>query len=448
MKDILNGKKILFGITGSIAAYKTPLIIRELVKMGASVKVIMTPSAREFVTPITLTSVSRNNVLIDMFDLSNQNEGAWHIHLAHWCDLAIIAPCSATTLGKLANGIADNALVAVFMALPKSTPKLIAPAMDSDMLLFPATQKNINTLAEFGFGIIPPDEGELASGLSGPGRLPEINTILEYIKKYFIEKEKSKIELLDKPLEPLEMAIEKDKFQAELELTQMKNRILEEKLHNFYKDKKIIVTAGPTIEKIDPVRYITNASSGKMGYAIAEEISKYAKEVVLVSGPVNLPKPNDVRLINVQSAEDMHKALTEIFPKYDILIMAAAVADFTPKNKFDIKIKKSTSLESIELVPTPDILKEIGTTKRSDQIVVGFALETDNELDNAKKKIIEKNLDYIVLNNLNEQNPIFGSDENEVTIIDKSFNIYNLGKNKKIELSKKIIQIVAGTNLQ
>lgn len=440
MHNILKNKKILLGVTGSIAAFKSPLIVRELIKLGAEVRVVMTPSACEFVTPITMASVSRSSVVVDMFDLSSQKDGAWHIHLAHWCDLAIIAPCSATTLGKLANGIADNALVAVFMAIPRHIPILIAPAMDTTMFEFPSTQKNIEILQQWGLKIIPPDEGELASGLSGLGRLAEIPKIIESIVSQFNQSRFDRSEILDKPLETLEEVVFKDKFQAELELTQIKQNILDKKLREFYKNKKVIVTAGPTIERIDPVRYITNASSGKMGYAIAQVIAQYAEKVILISGPVNLNPPSSVQLINVESAEEMYQEVEANFTNCDILIMAAAVADFTPTNKFDTKIKRSSEINTIELKPNVDILKEMGKKKQPNQILVGFALETDNEIQNAKEKIIDKNLDLIVVNKFSEENKMFGSDENEITIINKSFESIKFERAKKIDLAKKIIE--------
>mgnify|MGYP005837455999 CR=1 FL=1 len=443
MHNILKNKKILLGVTGSIAAFKSPLIVRELTKMGAEVKVVMTPSACQFVTPITLSSVSKNQVVIEMFDLSSQKEGAWHIHLAHWCDLAIIAPCSATTLGKLANGIADNALVAVFMAIPQNIPILLAPAMDTTMFEFPSTQKNIQTLQEWGLGIIPPDTGELASGLCGLGRLAEIPKIIEEIASKFTNLTNERPEILDKSLEPIEDSIYKDKFQAELDLIQLKQNIREKQLYDYYHNKKIIVTAGPTIERIDPVRYITNSSSGKMGYAIAEELAKYSKNVTLVSGPVNLPKPDNIKTIYVESADDMHNAVKDIFASCDILIMAAAIADFAPKHRHEKKIKNSSELAQLELIPNVDILKKLGDAKAQNQILVGFALETHDEIENAKKKIIEKNLDWIILNKLSDSNQIFGNDENEIIMIDKTFEIAKFEKSKKTDLAKRIVETIA-----
>lgn len=443
MHNILKNKRILLGVTGSIAAFKSPMIVRELIKLGAEVKVVMTPSAREFVTPITLSSVSKNPVVIDMFDMSSQKDGAWHIHLAHWCDLAIIAPCSATTMGKLANGIADNALVAVFMAIPRNIPILVAPAMDTTMFEFPSTQKNIKTLEEWGIGVIPPDKGELASGLCGLGRLAEISKIIDEISSKIGNKQERHSDILEKPLEPLEDAVFKDKFKAELEFTQMKQGLIDKKLNAYYNNKKVVVTAGPTIERIDPVRYITNASSGKMGYAIAEILAKYADKVTLISGPVNLKAPENVELINIESANEMYDAVKKSFQYADILIMAAAVADFTPKFKFDQKIKNSSELTNLELVPNVDILKNISVIKKDEQILVGFALETENEIENAKKKIVEKNLDFIVLNKYSESNQMFGSDENEITIIDKSFEITKFEKTNKLEIAKRIIEKIA-----
>ncbi len=442
MHNILKNKKILLGVTGSIAAFKSPMIVRELTKLGAEVKVVMTPSACQFVTPITLSSVSKNSVVTDMFDLSSQNDGAWHIHLAHWCDLAIIAPCSATTLGKLACGIADNALVAVFMAIPRNIPILVAPAMDTTMFEFPSTQKNIQTLEEWGIDIIPPEKGELASGLCGLGRLAEIPNIINEISTKLVNSSTGLPAVLDKPLEPIEDAIYKDKFQAELELTQMKNSIFEQKMKEFFKNKNVVVTAGPTIEKIDPVRFISNSSSGKMGYAIANEIAKYTQNVILVSGPVNIPKPNGIQVIGVESADDMYRVVDELFANTDILIMSAAVADFTPKHKYDNKIKNSSELTTLELMPNVDILEKMGKKKKQGQILVGFALETENEIENAKKKIAEKNLDLIVLNKLSDSNQVFGSDENEIIILDKSLEVTEFGKAKKSELAKIIVESI------
>jgi phosphopantothenoylcysteine decarboxylase/phosphopantothenate--cysteine ligase len=453
LQNNLKNKKILLGITGSIAAYKSPLLVRELIKMGAEVKVVITPSAQHFVTPITLASVSKNNVVSDMFDLSGQNEGAWHIHLAHWCDLAIIAPCSATTLGKFANGIADNALIAVFMAIPKNIPIVIAPAMDTTMFEFPATQNNIQTLQSFGFSILPPDSGELASGLTGPGRLPDVNVITNHIAQVLangidihsvnINQNERLNQLINSPLEPLDQAVEKGKFQAELELEQMKNSLIDNELSKYFKDKKVLITAGPTIERIDPVRYISNFSSGKMGYAIAEVAKKYAKEVLLVSGKVNLNPPDKVKFIEIESADELNQAVQSNYEDYDIIIMAAAVADYKLANPFPQKHKHSENNLQLDLVPTVDILGSLGAKKNENQILIGFALETENAIDNAKLKLKKKNLDLIITNIYDDNNQVFGSDLNEVVLLDKSFNESHIEKSSKSKISIEILKKIA-----
>lgn len=456
MYNIFTNKKILLGITGSIAAYKSPLLVRELVKLGAEVKVVATPSALQFVTPITLTSVSKNNVVSDMFDMFGQNEGAWHIHLAHWCDLAIIAPCSATTLGKLANGIADNALVAVFMAIPKRVPIVIAPAMDTTMFQFPATQNNIKTLQDFGFSILPPDSGELASGLTGPGRLPEVKVIINHISQILTEGMQNPIpdtphnerinQFINSPLEPLEQAVEKDKYQAELELEQMKNSLMDKELSNYFKEKKVLITAGPTIERIDPVRYISNFSSGKMGYALAEVAQKYAKEVMLISGQVNLEIPKGVKFISIESADELNQAVQANYEQYDVIIMAAAVADYKVANPFTQKHKHSEANLHLELVPTTDILGSLGQKKRENQVLVGFALETDNAIENAQQKLKKKNLDLIILNTYDDNNQVFGSDLNEVIILDRNFKENLIEKTSKTKISVEILKTIANLN--
>jgi phosphopantothenoylcysteine decarboxylase/phosphopantothenate--cysteine ligase len=453
METPLKGKKILLGITGSIAAYKAPMLIRELVKLGAEVKTIITPSAKEFVTPITLASVSKNPVVCEMFDIPTQSGGAWHIHLAHWCDLAIIAPCSATTLGKFANGIADNALVSVFMAIPGTTPIFIAPAMDFTMYEFPATQRNLTTLREFGIGVIPPEEGELASGLSGPGRLADFSKIIDAIsinlgkgrttasQPYTISKERER-ELTERPLVTLDEAIEKDKFNAELEFSELKKKVESDKLSEFFKGKKVLITAGPTFEKIDAVRYISNFSSGKMGFALAEAACEYGAEVTLVTGPVQLASNSKVKRINVTTAEEMFDAVQSNFTRSDIIIMSAAVADFKPETQFENKLKKETAGEhlQINLVPNKDILLEMGKQKSVNQVLVGFALESDNEIENAKDKLLRKKADLIVLNSLKVEDSTFGSDNNQITIITRKNEISNYPKMTKKEVAVVILE--------
>lgn len=430
MEQVLKNKKIIVGITGSIAAYKAPLLIRELVKAGASVHAVLTPSALNFVTPMTLANLTRNKVLWDMFDESSQSGGAWHIEMVHSSDMMIIAPCSAASIGKIANGICDNSLVTLAVALPKGIPLLVAPAMDYSMFQHPTTQRNIRQLESDGAIIIPPAEGELSSGLVGPGRLPDTDVLMEYIYKAFkinIPKINTEVksdetcridDLISSSAEPLQTSIEKDKWQAELEFTQLKQKMgLEESFS--LKGKKVLITAGPTVEKIDDVRYISNFSSGKMGFALAEAASLLGAEVTLVTGPVNLDTKSNIQRINVVSADEMYNEATKLFPACDIAILSAAVADFTPKEKFDGKMKKNSFDESInlELVKTKDILAELGKSKKSGQKLVGFALESTNEIENGWKKMKEKNCTIIVVNSAGKKDSGFGSDNNTITIL-------------------------------
>jgi phosphopantothenoylcysteine decarboxylase/phosphopantothenate--cysteine ligase len=355
MESIFKNKKILLGVTASIAAYKSPLIVRELVKLGAHVNVIMTPAAKNFVTPMTLTNVSRNPVAVEMFDKDLQDSGAWHIQLAHWADIALIAPCSATTLGKLANGICDNALSTVITALPREIPLLIAPSMDSTMWLNPSTQRNVRQMQTDGALIIPPGEGELSSGIIGPGRLPDISVVIDYVyralKGWVYEEKSERVFMSDggnKFKDNLEQIAEQhkaieesDKLTAAIQLEQMKKAMSEKQQPQTLKGKKVVITAGPTHEKIDDVRFLGNHSSGKMGYAIATAARNAGANVVLVSGPVSLNPPEGVTTINVYSAQEMYDATIVEFPDADIGIMCAAVADYTLKKPFDGKLKKS-----------------------------------------------------------------------------------------------------------
>ena len=448
MANDLIGKKILLGITGSISAYKTPMLVRELVKLGAEVKTILTPSAKEFVAPLALESVSKNPVIIDMFDKNVQKEGAWHIQLAHWCDLAIIAPCTASTLGKLAQGIADNALVAVMIALPKNKPFLVAPAMDETMFNHPSTQRNIELLKQYGARIIQPESGELASGLIGEGRLPDFPIIInEIIDALNIQRNnKIDIDLLNKSIETLDEAVDKIKFNTDLELEFLKQNIQIDKLREYYKGKKILITAGPTVENIDPVRYISNHSSGKMGSALAEAANSIGAEVVLVAGPISINTSESINRVNVKTAEEMYNETIDHFPECDIAIMAAAVADYTPKEKHNEKIKKGAYQKSliIELVPTKDILEEICKQKNDNQTVIGFALETEDAIENGRQKLIEKNADIILINSAMQDESVFGSDFNKIIIVDKKGNIVEYGKMEKQMYAFKILQYIKG----
>ncbi len=369
---MLSGKKFVLGITGSIAAYKAATLTRLLVKNGAEVKVIMTPLAKEFITPLTLATLSKNPILVDFF---NPENGDWnsHVDLGLWADALIIAPATANTIGKMANGVADNLLITTYLSA--KCPVFIAPAMDLDMFRHPANQKNIQTLLSFGNLFIEPADGELASGLIGKGRMEEPEVIVERIVEFF----------------------------------QKKNSLI---------NKKVLITAGPTHEKIDAVRFIGNNSSGKMGFALAEECANRGAEVLLVAGPVNIKTkhPSIIRF-DVNSASEMHSKARELFPSSNITILAAAVADYTPANPSETKIKSSKENLSIELVPTQDIASELGKIKTANQITIGFALEKENEVENAILKLKKKNLDFIVLNSINDAGAGFNTDTNKITII-------------------------------
>ena len=451
MEKSLKNKKIVVGVTGSIAAYKSALLVRELIKAGAEIQVVMTPAATKFITTTTLESLSRHPVVVEMFDDIKQTSGAWHVQLAQWADLMIIAPCSATTLSKVANGLSDTALVCVAMALPPEKPLLIAPAMDFDMWQHPATQNNIRILKSFGYTIIPAAEGELASGLIGPGRLPDIPVLMDYIFKSFDKFEnKSEISLenninnlTEKPLETIDESLEKDKWNAELELEMLKKK-MQSKTFDKLKGKRILITAGPTIEKIDSVRFISNFSSGKMGFALANFASEIGAAFILISGPTQLEPPANCNFIPVQSAEQMYQEVMKHFPNVDVAIFSAAVADFTPKIKFEHKMKKEEVGESvtIELVRTKDILAEAGKSK-SHQFIVGFALETDNLLENAKRKLQDKNCDLIVANLANAPDSGFGGDKNTITIIDRLGKETKFMPLPKLQAAKEILKAIA-----
>lgn len=383
---MLRGKKILLGITGSIAAYKSATLVRLLVKHGAEVKVIMTPLAKEFITPLTLATLSKNPILVDFF---NPENGDWnsHVDLGLWADAFIIAPATANTIAKMVNGVADNLLLTTYLSA--KCPVFVAPAMDLDMFAHPTTKRNLQTLKSFGNQIIEPTVGQLASGLEGKGRMEEPENIVRYIDDFFT---------------PKKMA-----------------------------GKKVLITAGPTYEKIDPVRYIGNFSSGKMGFALAESCARQGADVTLITGPVNLSvrHPNIVR-IDVVSAEEMYKAVMNRFYKMDGAILCAAVADFTPLETFESKIKREKENLTIELKPTYDIAAAVGKIKQGEQFVVGFALESDNEEQNAIAKMQRKNFDFIVLNSLQDHETGFGFDTNKVSIIHRS------GMNKHYELKSKL----------
>ena len=370
---MLNGKHIILGITGSIAAYKAAMLCRLLVKEGAEVRVIMTPLAKQFITPLTMATLSKHPILVEFF---NPENGEWnsHVSLGEWADMLLIAPTTANTMAKMTTGIADNLLLTTYLSARSKVA--IAPAMDLDMYAHITTQQNLKTLAERGVAIIEPGAGELASGLIGKGRMAEPEEIVEQVKAIF--------------------AAEKSQTLA---------------------GKRYIVTAGATIEPIDPVRYITNHSTGKMGYAIAEELARRGAEVKLISGRTNLATPQGVERIDVLTAEDMYNAAVREWAEADGGVMCAAVADYTPKAVADRKLKKSDDDLKIELRRTKDIAKELGENKGG-RTLVGFALETDNEEANAEGKLTRKNLDFVVLNSLRDKGAGFAGDTNKITIID------------------------------
>lgn len=390
----MQGKHILIGVTGGIAAYKTAYLIRDLVKRGAEVKVIMTEKAKAFITPLTLATLSRNPILVDFFDPTN---GAWnsHVSLGLWADAYIIAPATANTIAKMAHGVADNLLTTTYLSA--RCPIFVAPAMDLDMYAHPTTQENIKYLKSKGVNIIDATSGFLASGLEGKGRMAEPEEISERVSEFFNSKQ---------------------------ELS----------------GKKVLITAGPTYEKIDPVRFIGNHSTGKMGYALAEECASRGADVYLVSGPVQIKaKHPNIKTISVTSAEEMYNAANAEFESSDICILCAAVADFRPETQADEKIKREKDDLVIRLKPTQDIAASLGAKKKDNQILVGFALETNNEAQNAKGKLERKNLDFIVLNSLKDANACFGYDTNKITIIERNGNSEAFCLKSKTEVAKDII---------
>ena len=378
---MLKGKKIVLGITGSIAAYKACLIIRGLVKAGAEVQVVITPAGKEFITPITLSALTHKPVISEFFA---QRDGTWnsHVDLGLWADAMLIAPCTASTLGKMANGIADNMLITTYLSM--KAPVFIAPAMDLDMYKHPSTQDNMQRLVSFGNHIIEPASGFLASGLEGKGRMEEPERIVA-----ILEESLSKQETHPQPLPA---------GRGDLA------------------GKKVLITAGPTYEKIDPVRFIGNYSSGKMGFALAEECAQRGAEVTLVAGPVSMECSEAIHRIDVESCEEMYQAATAAFKESDAAILCAAVADFRPATQATQKIKREKDDLVLRLEPTHDIAAALGKMKTEKQVLVGFALETNDEEVNAKKKLEKKNLDFIVLNSLQNKGTCFQSDENQISV--------------------------------
>lgn len=393
---MLRGKNILVGVTGGIAAVKIPNFVRLLVKEGAHVQVIMTQDAEHFVTAKSLSVLSRNPVLNSFFDADNNWNN--HVKTALWADSFILAPATANTIAKMGNGICDNLLMAVYLSL--RCPVFIAPAMDLDMLRHPATKKNLETVRDYGHIIIDPESGELASGLSGKGRMAEPETLIEVLRKHF-------------------------------------------EVKGALNGKKVLLTAGPTYEMIDPVRFIGNKSSGKMGIALADVFAKEGAEVVLILGPTHLrPQENSVKIVHAESAEEMLEQCLLYFKKTDIAILSAAVADFKPREKAHQKIKKGKDEMLVDLVRNPDILENLGKLKSKTQVLGGFALETENLMDNAKEKLKRKNLDFIVANSATENGNVFGSDMNKISIIDHHNKIYNFELKHKLEVAKDIVEFV------
>jgi phosphopantothenoylcysteine decarboxylase/phosphopantothenate--cysteine ligase len=402
---MLKDKKILIGVTGSIAAYKAAILIRLFIKEGAQVKVLMTGIAKQFISPLTLATLSKNPVLVDFF---NPENGDWnsHVDLGNWADGYLIAPATANTIAKMAYGIADNLLLTTYLSA--RCPVFIAPAMDLDMYKHIAVQENITKLIKQGNTIIEPAEGELASGLEGKGRMEEPERIIEILTNYFAQ---SKFEK-KKPL-------------------------------NNFKGKKVLITAGPTYEPIDPVRFIGNFSSGKMGFALADKFSESGAEVILISGPTNIVSERPLKkYIPVKTSDEMYNHCIKHFPTVDIAVLSAAVADYKPADISLQKIKSKNKHLTINMVKTIDIAQELGRIKLPKQILVGFALETENEIQNAKAKMLKKNLDLIVLNSLSDEGAGFGYDTNKITIIDKDNKIQKFGLKSKREVALDIINVI------
>jgi len=390
----LSGKHIVLGLTGSIAAYKAAYLLRGLVKEGAEVQVVMTPAAKEFITPVTMSALSGKPVASDFF---SANDGTWHSHvdMGQWADLMLIAPATASTLGKMAHGICDNLLITTYLSAKCQV--MIAPAMDLDMFRHPSTQSNLEILRSYGNLIIESGEGVLASGLHGKGRMEEPETILEEVVKFFDQKKK------------------------------MLN-------------KHFLITAGPTYEKIDPVRFIGNYSSGKMGFAIANALAESGANVTVVSGPVQIKNTNPaITILSGESAREMYDQCLRIFPEVDGAVMCAAVADFTPETYSGSKLKRGNDDLTIQLKPTKDIAGALGQLKSEKQLLVGFALETNDELANAYSKLVRKNLDFIVLNSINDTGAGFGVDTNKITIIDKDNNQSVFELKSKAEVAEDIV---------
>lgn len=440
----LSGKHIVLGITGSIAAYKSCLIIRALVKRGAEVQVVITPAGKEFITPITLSALSRHPVISDFF---SQRDGTWHSHvdLGLWADAMLIAPCTASSLGKMAHGVADNMLVTTYLSM--KAPVFIAPAMDLDMYQHPSTQANINTLKGYGNRFVEPTSGFLASGLEGKGRMQEPDLIVEELERFFADplkdttqegaqdqEETTLKDILDQEETTQKGAQDQEKMTQE---AAQKEKMLP------LAGKRILITAGPTYERIDPVRFIGNFSSGKMGFSIAEECRRRGAEVTLVAGPTALQCDAAIRRVNVESAQEMYEACLPVFDTADAAILSAAVADFTPEQKAESKIKREADDLVLRLRPTHDIAKTLGQRKRPGQRLVCFALETNDEEANARGKLERKNADFVVLNSTRIPGTTFNADDNQIAVVTRE-GVRSYPKKSKQEVASDIIDVLQG----
>ncbi len=391
---MLKGKKILLGISGSIAAYKSAILVRLLIKSGAEVRVIMTPSSKSFITPLTLSTLSKNPVLSE---ISEKDEWSNHVMLGRWADIMLIAPLSCNTLSKMANGACDNLLMAVYLSA--TCPVAVAPAMDEDMWLHPSTKKNIATLEQYGNKVIPVDSGELASGLIGPGRMAEPENIIKWLTFFFQQSQS-------------------------------------------LNGKKVMITAGPTYEPLDPVRFIGNHSTGKMGIALAESFRNRGATVTLILGPSGQIPPSGIAVHRIQTAAEMLQEVNKVFDQTDIAVLSAAVADYKPANIAEQKIKKTVDELSVNLVKTDDILASLGKRKTDKQILVGFALETENEISYAKQKLEKKNADFIIMNSLRDANAGFGYDTNKITIFHKQGKQFDFETKSKKEVAEDIVTTI------
>lgn len=440
----LSGKHIVLGITGSIAAYKSCLIIRALVKRGAEVQVVITPAGKEFITPITLSALSRHPVISDFF---SQRDGTWHSHvdLGLWADAMLIAPCTASSLGKMAHGVADNMLVTTYLSM--KAPVFIAPAMDLDMYQHPSTQANINTLKGYGNRFVEPTSGFLASGLEGKGRMQEPDLIVEEMERFFADPLKDTTQEDTQNQEEMTQEDTLDQEKTTQKGAQDQEKMTQEGAQKEkmlpLAGKRILITAGPTYERIDPVRFIGNFSSGKMGFSIAEECRRRGAEVTLVAGPTALQCDAAIRRVNVESAQEMYEACLPAFDTADAAILSAAVADFTPEQKAESKIKREADDLVLRLRPTHDIAKTLGQRKRPGQRLVCFALETNDEEANARGKLERKNADFVVLNSTRIPGTTFNADDNQIAVVTRE-GVRSYPKKSKQEVASDIIDVLQG----